>query len=170
VVTLLARVNGRLLELAVPIYAAGGRLVVSGEPALLPPPQRAVLPSAAPAASDPVAQAALTAQLADFFRAYASGNAVTLARFVIPGTEVTGLGGDVAFGSLTNLTVPPGGDTRHIIATVVWRIPGHPAGGGTAASPQAAGFEMSYALTVTKRTGTWYVKSIGPAGQPAGSS
>jgi hypothetical protein len=170
VVTLLARVDGRLMELAVPIYATGGRLVVSGEPALLPPPRRAVLPSVAPVTSDPVVQAALTAQLADFFRAYASGNADTLARFVVPGTSVTGLGGEVVFGSLTNVTVPQGGVTRRVIATVMWRIGGDTAGGGTAAGSQpAAGFEMSYALTVTKRTGTWYVKNIGPASQPGGS-
>jgi hypothetical protein len=170
VVTLLARVNDRLMRLAVPVYAAAGRLVVAGEPALLPPLRRAALPSAAPVTSDPVAQAALTSQLGDFFRAYATGNADTLARFLVPGAQVTGLGGDVAFGSLTNVTVPPGGVTRHIVATVVWHIPGHPAGNSTAtASPSAAAIEMSYALTVTKSNGTWYVKDIGPASQRGGS-
>src|SRR5581483_7391063 len=105
-----------------------------------------------------------------FFKAYASGNADTLARFVVPGTTVTGLGGDVTFSSLSGVSVPPGGTTRHIIATVVWRIPDQPATGSKAtAKPPAAGFEMSYALTVTKRSGTWYVKSIGPASHPAGS-
>lgn len=170
VVTLLARVNGQLMELGVPIYASDGQLVISGEPAFLPPPSRAVLPSAPPAPSDPTAQAALTSQLADFFKAYASGNADTLARFVVPGTTVTGLGGDVTFSSLSGVSVPPGGTTRHIIATVVWRIPDQPATGSKAtANPPAAGFEMSYALTVTKRSGTWYVKSIGPASHPEGS-
>lgn len=169
VVTLLVRVNGKLGELGVPIYASAGRLVVSAEPALLPPPARASLPSAPPAASDPNAQNALTPQLADFFNAYASGNADTLARFVVPGRTVTGLGGTVVFGSLTGVTVPPGGTTRHIVATVVWRIPGQPAAHNATVSPPAAGVEMSYALTVTKRSGTWYVKSIGPAGQAAGS-
>jgi hypothetical protein len=80
---------------------------------------------------------------------------------------VTGLGGDVTFGSLTSVAVPPGGSTRHISATVIWRIAGQGAAAGPGtARPQAAGFEMSYALTVTKRSGTWYVKSIGPAGSP----
>ena len=32
VVTLLARVNGRLMELGVPVYASAGALVVPGEP------------------------------------------------------------------------------------------------------------------------------------------
>lgn len=167
VVTLLARVNGQLMRLAVPIYTEGGRLVVAGEPALLPPPARAALPPAPTVPSDPAAQAALSGQLADFFRAYASGNADTLARFVVPGVVVRGLGGDVTFGSLTTISVPPGGGTRHIIATVVWHIPAQPTSGNTSTgSPASAGFEMSYSLTVTKRTGTWYVKSIGPAGLP----
>ena len=34
VVTLLARVNGQLMELGVPVYYAGGALAVSGEPGL----------------------------------------------------------------------------------------------------------------------------------------
>jgi len=47
VVTLLARVSGgRLIELGVPVYAAGGGLTVSGNPALLPGPARAVQPAA----------------------------------------------------------------------------------------------------------------------------
>jgi hypothetical protein len=169
-VTLLARVNGRLMELGVPIYATAGQMVISGEPALLPPPARAVLPSSPPVASDPTAQEALTTQLADFFRAYASGNVVTLTRFVVPGATVTGLGGDVTFGSLSGVSVPAGGTTRHIVATVVWRIPDQSAGGSKAvAGPSVAGFEMSYALTVTKRSGTWYVESIGPVSHAAGS-
>ncbi len=170
VVTLLARVNGKLMELGVPIYAEAGRMVVSGEPALLPPPARATVPQTLPVNSDAAAQTALSAQLADFFRAYASGNADTLARFVAPGGQVTGLGGDVTFASLSNVVVPQGGGTRDIVATVVWRIPGQPAGGRKAtAGSQAAEFEMSYALTVTKRSGTWYVKDIGPASQAVGS-
>src|SRR5262249_12360719 len=148
VVTLLARVNGQLLELGVPIYANAGQLVISGEPALLPPPTRAVLPSVPAAPTDPTAQAALTSQLADFFKAYARGNADTLARFVVPGATVTGLGGDVTFSSLSGVSVPSGGTTRHIIATVVWRIPDQPAAGSKAKPhPPVATFEMSYALT-----------------------
>jgi hypothetical protein len=170
VVTLLARVNGQLMQLGVPIYAAAGQMVISGEPALLAAPARAALPSTAPVATDSNAQVALSTQLAGFFQAYASGNAVTLARFVVPGATVAGLGGGVTFGALSGVSVPPGGSTRHIIATVVWRIPDQSAGGKKAtATPSVAGFEMSYALTVTKRSGTWYVKSIGPASHAVGS-
>ena len=48
VVTLLAKVNGHLMELGVPIYATAAGLVVSGEPAWLPPPS-AVSVSSRPA-------------------------------------------------------------------------------------------------------------------------
>ena len=53
VVTLLASVNGQLMQLGVPIYAANGGLVVSGEPAWLAAPPQAAPPSPPAAASDP---------------------------------------------------------------------------------------------------------------------
>ena len=40
VVTLLATVNGQLMELGVPVIASGGGVVVAGEPAWLPAPQQ----------------------------------------------------------------------------------------------------------------------------------
>ena len=45
VVTLLARVNGNLMELGVPVYAASGGLGITGEPAWLPAPKSAVQPA-----------------------------------------------------------------------------------------------------------------------------
>ena len=102
VVTLLARVNGKLMELGVPIYYASGALAVSGEPAWLPAPQRATVPSPAPGSTDPATQAELMSQLPAFFQAYASGNQDTLGRFLAPGTSVTGLGDAVTFGSLVS--------------------------------------------------------------------
>ena len=51
-------------------------------------------------------------QLPAFFQAYASGDQATLGRFLAPGTSLTGLGGELAFGSLAGVTVPAGGDTR----------------------------------------------------------
>jgi hypothetical protein len=110
-------------------------------------------------------------QLPAFFQAYASGDQVTIDRFLAPGTHVTGLGGGLTFGSLTSVTVPTGGDTRHTVATVVWHVPGQASPAPTtskASSP--AGLEMSYALTIVKRSGTWYISAIGPSLQPAGSS
>ena len=47
VVTLLARVNGQLMQLGVPVYASSDGLVVSSAPAWLPAPGRAALPTPA---------------------------------------------------------------------------------------------------------------------------
>ena len=44
---------------------------------------------------------------------------------------MTGLGGSVMFGSVTGVTAPVGGTVRHVVATVVWEIPGA-AGNGNA--------------------------------------
>ena len=163
VVTLLARVNGTLMELGVPIYAASGGLVVSGAPAWLPAPSRAIPPSSAPVNTDPTAAAQLTTLLSAFFPAYASGNEVTLTRFVTPGANVTGLNGAVIYNSLAGVTVPQGGLTRHIIATVVWSVPARNASGQVVDSGSAAQLNMSYALTVEDRSGTWYVTNISTA-------
>ena len=82
VVTLLARVNGQLMQLGVPIYASSGNLAVSGAPAWLPAPARAAVPTATPPSTDSALQATLMNQLPAFFQAYASGNQVTLGRFL----------------------------------------------------------------------------------------
>ena len=60
------------------------RLVVSGQPAILAPPARAVLPTAPQVNSDQTTVSALTSQLPPFFRAYASGDGITLGRFLAP--------------------------------------------------------------------------------------
>jgi hypothetical protein len=167
VVTLLARVNGNLMELGVPVYYAGGALAVSGEPAWLPAPAKAAVPTPTPPSSDTASQEELAKQLPAFFQAYASGDQATLGRFLAPGTTVTGLNGQLTFGSLAGVTVPAGGDTRHVIATVEWNVPGQ-ASSGTASPP--AQLEMSYALTIVNKGGTWYISAIGPSFQTAGSS
>lgn len=166
VVTLLATVSGRLLELGVPVYSADGGLVVSGEPALLPPPARATPPQPASAASDPGTQAALTIQLAPFFQAYASGDSATLSRFLAPGARLTGLGGLVRFGSITQVSVPPGSTTRHIAVTVAWQLSGQ-ASAGVSAAP--ATLDMTYQMTVVRRDGSWYVAAIGASTQLPGA-
>ena len=153
IVTLLASVNGQLMELGVPIYAANGGLVVSGEPAWLAAPPRATPPSPAAATQDPAAQSALSAQLPPFFQAYASGDAATLNRFLAPGASVSGLGGALSFAGISNLTVPSGGTTRHITATVVWQLSG--VGGNSPGK-----LEMTYDMTVIDTGGKWYVHDI----------
>ncbi len=167
VVTLLARVNGQLMELGVPVYYSGGALAISGEPAWLPAPQKAAVPTPTATSSDSATQSELMSQLPAFFQAYASGDQATLDRFLAPGTTVVGLDGQLTYSSLSGVTVPAGGDTRHIVATVMWNVSGQ-ASSGKASPP--AGLEMSYALTIVKRSGTWYISAIGPSLQPAGSS
>ena len=163
VVTLLARVNGRLMELGVPVYASGGGLTIPAEPAWLPAPARVPAPVPAGAQSDSAATAALTSQLPQFFTAYASGNAATMARFLARGASVTGLGGAVTFSSITGMYVPPGGDTRQITVSVTWQIPGQ---AGTA----AAQLQMTYDMTVVSQNANWYVKSIRASTQPVEQS
>ncbi|MGO9082876.1 MAG: conjugal transfer protein [Streptosporangiaceae bacterium] len=161
VITLLAQVSGRLIELGVPVYASGGGLVVSGEPALLPAPARAAIPQSTAVSTDPAAQTALLTVLPSFFQAYASGDQATLARFLAPGAHVTGLGGTVTFGSISQITVPRGGGTRQITVSVTWRMPP-----GTSTSPVGAAradVQMTYQLTVVRHGGIWDVASIGAA-------
>ena len=114
VVTLLATVNGHLMELGVPLYASGDEIVVSGEPATLSAPSAATLPSAPQASSDPAAQSALSSQLPAFFQAYASGDQATLNRFLVPGVSISGLDGAVVYSSIAGIAVPRGGATRDI--------------------------------------------------------
>src|SRR5579871_581653 len=167
VVTLLARVNGNMMELGVPVYAAAGGLGISGEPAWLPAPKSAVAPAPPTVNTDNAAESELMGQLPAFFTAYASGDQSTLGRFLAPGTSVTGLGGTVVFGSVTSITAPVGGNVRHIVTTVVWEVPGAPAK-GTQAGNTTANLEMTYALTIVRQHGAWYVQSIAPSTQAGG--
>lgn len=173
IVTLLALINGHMIELGVPIYSADGGLAVSGEPALLPAPPRATVPQPPPAASDPTTQAQLMSQLPAFFEAYASGDQATLSRFLASGAQVTGLGGAVTFSSIAQLEVPTGGTTRHITVSVVWHIPGTAgtssgSGKSTPVSTAPAGVEMTYRMTVIQQDGSWDVQAIGASTQAPG--
>lgn len=163
VVSLLARVNGHLMELGVPIFAAGTGMTVNGEPALLPAPSRAAPPAPAGANSDPAAQSALQAQLPAFFQAYASGDSATMARFLVHGVTISGLAGAVTYSSIAALYVPAGGNTRQITVSVVWQLPG-----GKGAAP--AQLPMTYNMTVVSQNSNWYVKSIRASDQPVEQS
>jgi len=168
VVTLLARLDsGSLIELGVPVYASGGSMAVSGDPALLPGPVSAVMPAAAGTAPDRATEATLQTQLAGFFAAYASGDQTTLARFLTPGTHLTRLGGEVSFGGIDAVRAPAGGSTRAITVTVTWQFP-RPAGRRAGATGTAsAALQMTYELSVVRRGGTWDVQSIGASAQAA---
>jgi hypothetical protein len=122
VVMLLARVSGKLLELAVPVYANGHGMVVSGQPGLFPPPIQAIPPQRASGPANLAARRSLGALLPAFFRAYASGNTLELAKFTAHGAAVTGLGGVVQFGGIRRLFVPAVvGPVKRITVTVMWR-------------------------------------------------
>jgi Conjugative transposon protein TcpC len=169
IVTLLARLsNGRMIELGVPIYATAGAMSVSGYPALLPGPGKAVPPPASQQTSDQVTEAALQAQLPAFFQAYASGDQGTLARFTTPGAHITGLHNDVSFGGIDSVYVPAGGSTRRIAVTVSWQQPSAAATSAksTAVGIASAALHMTYQMTVVRQGGSWDIRSLGASTRP----
>jgi hypothetical protein len=169
IITLLAVVNDRMIELGVPVYAADGGMVVSGEPALLSAPAHAVPPQPESANSDQATVTALQGQLPPFFRAYASDDGVTLGRFLAPGGHVTGLNGAVTFGSIQSITAPYGGATRDITVVVVWHVNSDPAATRSSNVGNAqASVEMTYRMTVVRQGSSWYVQSIGASPQSPG--
>ena len=169
VVTLLALLNGQLMELGVPVAATGSGLVVSGEPAWLPAPPQ-ISPSPAPRGSDQVAQSQLMNELPAFFQAYGSGDSAGLNRFVVHGISVAGLGGAVTFDQISALHVPPGGAIRQITVTVIWQIP-EPPGSVTAGNQGVTSkLEMTYGVSVVDlQGGKWYVKGIGASSEAVGA-
>ena len=168
VVTLLALLNGQLMELGVPVAATGSGLAVTGEPAWLPAPQR-IVPPPAPRGSDRVAQSQLMNELPAFFQAYATSDSGALNRFGVHGTSVAGLGGAVTFDSISALHVPPGGASRQITVTVIWQVPQQP--GPIAGNlGMASKLEMTYGMSVVDlQSGKWYVKEIGASTEAVGA-
>jgi hypothetical protein len=167
VVTLLALLNGQLMELGVPVAATGSGLVVSGEPAWLPAPPR-ISPPPAPRGSDRVAHSQLMNELPAFFQAYASGDGRALNRFLAHGASVAGLGGAVTFDSIGALHVPPGGASRQITVTVIWQVPVTEQPGSTAG--MTSKLEMTYGMSVVDlQGGKWYVKEIGASTEAVGA-
>ena len=161
VVNLLAMVNNRLMEFGVPVFSAGGGIVISGLPALLPAPPLSELPQSQQGPQDTQAENQLRQQLPQFFQAYASGNGAQLARYLAPGASVSGLGGEVTFGSIASLYVPATGATRDVTVTVNWLLPGE----------QGASFATTYAMSVVdQQGGKWYVEDIQASTQPVGAT
>jgi hypothetical protein len=164
VITLLASIDsGRLIELAVPVYASHAGMSVLAAPALLPAPAHAAPPPADAGNSDPSAAAALQAQLPTFFSAYASGDRTTLARFTTPGAHIDGLGGTVTFGGIDSVFAPTGGARRTVTVTVTWNLGSGPRGNSITTAP--ASLEMAYQLTVLRQGTSWDVESIGALAQ-----
>jgi hypothetical protein len=187
VVSLLALSNGRLIELSVPVYYADGGLVVSGQPALTAPPVGIVPPAGPKVTQDQPVERTLSRLLPAFFRAYASGPSSQLAAFAAPGARLSGLGGEVAFGGIVNVSVPTTAGTarnstvrnsavrnsavRNITVTIAWLPVSTPAAGPpTSSAGGRAQIDMTYAMTVVQRAGRWYVSSIGASTALAGPS
>jgi len=114
----------------------------------------------APRGTDRVAQSQLMNELPAFFQAYASGDNAALNRFGVRGVPVAGLGGAVAFDSISALHVPPGGPSRHITVTVIWQLSERlgSAAGNLGMTPKLA---MTYGMSVLDlHAGKWYVEEI----------
>jgi hypothetical protein len=161
VVTLLASVNGQLMELGVPIAASGGGVVVSGEPAWLPAPAQTSVPAAAAQRPDPAVQSELASELPGFFQAYSTGTGLT--PFLAPGASLTGLDGTVSFDGIAGLYVPRGGSVRQITVSVIWQLlsPG---------APTDTKLQVTYGMSVVQQSGVkWYVKEIGASTEAVGA-
>ncbi|MFI6818586.1 conjugal transfer protein [Nonomuraea sp. NPDC050328] len=172
VVTLTFQSGDRRYLLSVPVHwDGGGKFVVSGRPGVLPAPGPAELPQVAAAATDDETATELRSQLAEFFRAYASGD--QLSRYTASGTSLTSLGGAFSFVELKDIVVPVGDTTsREIQAVVVWGVPSGaaPTAEPTPSDPgaMAGRLEQGYRLTVVKQGDKWYVKDIRGAGRAVG--
>jgi hypothetical protein len=163
VVTLLAVVNGQLMELGVPVAASGSGVVVSGEPAWLPAPAQISPPAPAAGSSDPVAHSQLMNELPAFFQAYANGDSAALNRFLAPGVRLAGLGGTMAFDSISGLHVPSGGSTRQITVAVIWQPLSQGASSG-------AKLQVTYSMSVVQQSSVkWYVKEISASIEAVGA-
>ncbi|MEV7420675.1 conjugal transfer protein [Streptomyces sp. NPDC089919] len=141
----------RWLALDVPVVVTGGgRLAVSGPPALLGVPEE---PATAPEASDRPADLEFSTQtraaVTEFFRAWAAGAAGSA---VAPGTSLPALPAGVTLGSVQGWDAVPGaGADRWGVARVVWVV-----GGGQV--------EQVYRVQLTRvesaRAGRWQVAGI----------
>jgi len=161
VVTLLASVNGQLMELGVPIAASGGGVVVSGEPAWLPAPAQTSVPAAATQRPDPAAESELTSQLPAFFQAYSAGTGLT--RFLAPGASLTGLDGTVSFDGIAGLYVPRGGSVRQITVSVIWQLV-------SLGVPTDTKLQVTYGMLVIQQSGVkWYVNEISASTEAVGA-
>lgn len=175
VVTVAFQSGSRRQLLSVPVFydAGADRFVVSGRPAILPAPAPADLPPVGAGERDDAAEAELRTPLADFFKAYAASDTVSLQRYAAAGVTLEGFGGAFTFVNLKDLAVPAGGGTsRDVTATVVWGVP---SGAAPSASPSPSDpgdmggkLEQSYRLTVVKQGDKWFVKDIRGAKRSVG--
>ncbi|MFD8633748.1 hypothetical protein [Streptomyces sp. NPDC059533] len=141
----------RWVALDVPVVVSGGgRLAVSGPPALLGVPEEAAaVPDPASRAVDLEFSAGTRGAVGDFFKAWALGGA---AQAAAPGAAVPALPGGVELRAVQAWEAAPGqGADRHGVARVVWGI-----GGGE--------ITQAYRVQLTRvesaRAGRWQVAAI----------
>ncbi|MFC6878302.1 conjugal transfer protein [Actinomadura yumaensis] len=162
-VTLLARSADKWFRLAVPVYAKNSALVISGRPALLPPPTKAALPQEGVKDRDTALEGELKPFLGTFFGAYAHGDQAALSRFS-DGTAIGGLADAVQFVQVNDVVAPKGpAGERTVTATVTWQVPGSGAAGNGGELAQ------SYQLAMVKKGTTWYVRDIRGSTEPSTS-
>jgi hypothetical protein len=164
-VTLAVSVNGGSMQLAVPVYSSGGAMAIIGKPALMPVPRKATLPEAPSITEDSAVETRLKTDLKGFFVAYAASDSASLDRFVAPNASVTGLGGAVQYAGIKDVVVPEGGDQRHAMVTVTWRVPNAARVKGASAGE----LDQTYDLTIIKDQDKWDVGQIRGSTEPAGS-
>lgn len=149
IVTVLVQTGGNWMQLAVPVYAKDGAMVIPNAPALLAPPPQATAPQRS-TASDSALVTEVTQPLTSFFTAYGAGDKTSLSRYTLPGSNVSdsGLGNAVSFIQLGSITAPPGpADQRVVTATVTWQISG-------------GKLDQTYDVTMVRQSGQWYVKDV----------
>ncbi|MDL4772239.1 conjugal transfer protein [Actinomadura xylanilytica] len=162
-VTLLARNADKWFRLAVPVYAKNGSLVISGRPALLPPPTKAALPQGGVRDRDTALEGELQPFLGTFFQAYAHGDQTVLSRFS-DGTAIGGLADSVTFVKVSEVIAPKGAvGERTVTATVAWQVP------GSAAAGNGGELGQTYQLEMVKKGATWYVRDIRGSTEPSAS-
>ncbi|WP_131741754.1 conjugal transfer protein [Actinomadura roseirufa] len=161
-VTLIARSGDKWLRLAVPVYAdKNGGMVVSGRPALLPPPKKATVPQNGVRERDTALESELQSFLKTFFDAYASGEQAALSHFT-DGSPIDGLAGAVSLVAVKEVVAPKGASgQRTVTATVTWQLVGANGGGN-------GELEQTYRLTMVKGA-TWLVRDIRGTTEPSSS-
>ena len=165
VVRLAVSVNDHRMQLAVPVYAAKGAMVVTGKPALMPAPRKATPPKSDIGTQDEGVESNLKKLLPRFFEAYAGGDAAELDRYLAPGASATGLSGAVQYVGIKEVIVAQGGDRRHATVTVTWRISDSAQGQGATAGE----LDQTYDLVIVKDEDKWDIEQIHGSTQPAGS-
>lgn len=155
IVTLMVQANGNSFQLAVPVYAKDGAMVISAAPAILAMPAKATPPAPAVVNRDGALEQTLSTRLPGFFIAYATSDTTALAGYAVQ--PIAGLNGTVGFGQVKSIVAPQGDPNSRTVTVVVdWSVPTGGAQGKTAASQ----LEQTYQLSMVKKDGNWDVKDI----------